>query len=164
MNRSIFILTLFALIAHLRAGAEGNPDQEYYTERPMYQSRPNPASERYFGGIGTTGLKARIYPGVVLKVEEMAPGSPSEGKFSKGEILTGINGTALRGLNPFVAMGNALTKAEGAGRWIVRSRNASSRRPPPFIPIRRNSKRTAFPVPSSVFSFFPPVMISICRE
>lgn len=119
MNRSIFILTLFALIAHLRAGAEGNPDQEYYTERPMYQSRPNPASERYFGGIGTTGLKARIYPGVVLKVEEMAPGSPSEGKFSKGEILTGINGTALRGLNPFVAMGNALTKAEATDGQMV---------------------------------------------
>ena len=78
-----------------------------------------PTSERYFGGIGTTGLKPRIYPGVVLKVEEMAPGSPSEGKFAKGEILTGINGTALKGLNPFVAMGNALTKAEATDGQMV---------------------------------------------
>ena len=93
--------------------------EAYYTEAPMFQSRPDPTRERYFGGIGTTGLKARIYPGVVLKVEEMAPGSPSEGKFAKGEILTGINGVALRGLNPFVVMGNALTKAEATdGRMV----------------------------------------------
>ena len=84
----------------------------YYTDEHVYKSRPDPSSERYFGGIGTIGLKARIYPGVVLKVQEMAPGSPSDGKFTKGEILTGINGTALKGLSPFVVMGNALTKAE----------------------------------------------------
>ena len=49
----------------------------------------------------------------------MAPGSPSEGKFAKGEILTGINGTALKGLNPFVVMGNALTKAEATDGKMV---------------------------------------------
>jgi hypothetical protein len=119
MNRSIILLALFALTAQLRAGAGDNAGEELYTERPMFQSRPNPTSERYFGGIGVTGLKARIYPGVVLKVEEMAPGSPSEGKFAKGEILTGINGAALKGLNPFVAMGNALTKAEATDGKMV---------------------------------------------
>jgi hypothetical protein len=119
MNRSIFLLTLFAITAQLRAGEEGKAEEEYYTERPMFQSRPDPARERYFGGIGATGLKPRIYPGVVLKVEEVAPGSPSEGKFSKGEILTGVNGTALKGLNPFVAMGNALTKAEATDGKMV---------------------------------------------
>jgi len=90
-----------------------------YTEEKIYQTRPDPEQERFFGIIGTTGLKARIYPGVVLKVESMMPGSPSEGKFAKGEILTGINDTALKGLDPFVAMGNALTKAEAAdGRMV----------------------------------------------
>ncbi len=117
MNRSVILLTLFALTAQLHLGAQ--TDGGHYTERPMFQSRPNPASERYFGGIGTTGLKPRIYPGVVLKVEEMAPGSPSEGKFAKGEIITGINGTELKGLNPFVAMGNALTKAEATDGKMV---------------------------------------------
>lgn len=107
---STLFLTLFLVAAQLHVGAQSN--DSYYTEEPMFQSRPNPATERYFGGIGTTGLKPRIYPGVVLKVEEMAPGSPSEGKFAKGEILTGINGTTLKGLNPFVVMGIALTKAE----------------------------------------------------
>ena len=114
---STIILTLFVLAAQLHAGAGGGDG--FYTEEPMFQSRPNPTGERYFGGIGTTGLKPRIYPGVVLKVEEMAPGSPSAGKFAKGEVLTGINGTALKGLNPFVAMGNALTKAEATdGRMV----------------------------------------------
>ena len=56
---------------------------------------------------------------MILKVEEMMPGSPAEGKFAKGEIITGINGIALKGLNPFVAMGNALTKAEATdGRMV----------------------------------------------
>ena len=114
---STIILTVFVLAAQLHA-AGGNGDG-FYTEEPMFQSRPVPTNERYFGGIGTTGLKPRIYPGVVLKVEQMAPGSPSEGKFAKNEILTGINGTVLKGLNPFVAMGNALTKAEATdGRMV----------------------------------------------
>jgi hypothetical protein len=195
MNRTIFLLTLFALTAQLRAGAGGNADQDYYTERPMYQSRPNPARERYFGGIGTTGLKARVYPGVVLKVEEMAPGSPSEGKFAKGEILTGINGTALKGSNPFVAMGNALTKAEATdGKMVFDVTSAdgkTQRKETVTIPVLgaysktwpldcpkskriieeaaafysdpRNSTKTAFRVPSSACSCFPPAMTNICR-
>ena len=90
-----------------------------YTEEKIYSTRPDPKQERFFGIIGTTGLKARVYPGVVLKVVEMMPDSPSEGKFAKEEILTGINGTALKGLDPFVAMGNALTKAEATDGKMV---------------------------------------------
>ncbi|MCF7849971.1 MAG: HEAT repeat domain-containing protein, partial [Kiritimatiellales bacterium] len=92
---------------------------DYYTEEHIYKLRPDPAGERFFGIIGATGLKAKVYPGVVLKVETMMPGSPSEGKFAKDEILTGINGTALKGLNPFVVMGNALTKAEATDGKMV---------------------------------------------
>ena len=116
---STILLTLVLLASNLHAGAGGGDSTGHYTEAPMFQSRPDTTRERYFGGIGATGLKPRIYPGVVLKVEETAPGSPSEGKFSKGEILTGINGTVLKGLNPFVAMGNALTKAEATDGKMV---------------------------------------------
>ena len=120
MKRSSSVLLILSLFAgQLHAGGGGGNDQGYYTEELKYQTRPNPDGERFFGVIGTTGLKVRVYPGVVLKVEEMMPGSPSEGKFAKGEILTGINGTALKGLDPFVAMGNALTKAEATdGRMV----------------------------------------------
>jgi hypothetical protein len=107
------------LMAGTLCVAEQAKPADFYTEARIYQTRPDPASERFFGVIGTTGIKARVYPGVVLKVEEMMPGSPCEGKFAKGEILTGINRTALKGLDPFVAMGNALTKAEATdGRMV----------------------------------------------
>ena len=99
--------------------AEQAKPADYYTEEHIYQTRPNPAGESFFGIIGTTGLKARVYPGVVLKVVEMMPGSPCEGKFAKDEILTGINGISLKGLDPFVAMGNALTKAEATDGKMV---------------------------------------------
>jgi hypothetical protein len=103
----------------LCAAEQAKPADYYNTDELKYQTRPDPTQERFFGVIGTTGIKARVYPGVVLKVEEMMPGSPCEGKFAKQEILTGINGTALKGHDPFVAMGNALTKAEATdGRMV----------------------------------------------
>jgi len=113
------IAGLICSVAGTLCAAEQAKPADYYTEKPLYQTRPNLANERFFGKIGTTGLKARIYPGVVLKVEEMAPGSPAEGKFTKDEILTGINGIALKGLDPFVVMGNALNKAEASDGKMV---------------------------------------------
>jgi hypothetical protein len=117
LSSILLILSLFA--GQLHAAGGGGNDQGYYAEERIYQTRPDPTRERFFGVIGTTGLKARVYPGVVIKVEEMMPGSPCVGKFAKGEILTGINGTALKGLDPFVAMGNALTKAEATDGKMV---------------------------------------------
>jgi hypothetical protein len=105
--------------AWLHAAPAATAGEAYYTGEKIYQSRPEPARDTPFGCIGATGLMARIYPGVTVKVEQMMPGSPAAGKFSKGEIITGINGVALKGLNPFVTLGNALTKAEaGDGRMV----------------------------------------------
>jgi hypothetical protein len=111
---SIVLTTLLVGIA-----SDAAPTITYYTEEPIYQSRPDPARDTPFGYIGATGLLARVYPGVTVKVEGMMPGSPAVGKFSKGEIITGINGIALQGLNPFVTLGNALTQAEATdGRMV----------------------------------------------
>ena len=125
------VARLMCSMACTLCAAEQAKPADYYTEKPLYQTRPNPADERFFGVIGVTGIKARVYPGVVLKVEEMMPGSPCEGKFAKQEILTGINGTALKGLDPFVVMGNALTKAEATdGKMVfdVTSANGKTQR------------------------------------
>ena len=117
--------------APLHAAPAAAPGEAYYTEERIYQSRPGPTQERFFGVIGTTGRKVRVYPGVVLKVEEMMPASPCEGKFAKQEILTGIKGTALKGLDPFVAMGNALTKAEATdGRMVFDVTSADGKTQP----------------------------------
>jgi hypothetical protein len=116
---SVLLCALCLLPARLHAAGGSADGQDFYTEEPVFQSRPNPKQEQYFGFVGTTGLKLRVHPGVILKVETMAPGSPSDGKFAKGEIITGINQTALKGINPFVAMGNALTAAEAKDGKMV---------------------------------------------
>ncbi len=125
---TILLLCLAPGAAWLQAAPAATDAGAHYTETPLYQSRPHPGRDTHFGCIGATGLMARVYPGVLLKVEEMMPGSPAAGKFSKGEILTGINGVALKGLNPFVAMGNALTKAEATdGRMVFEVTSADGK-------------------------------------
>ena len=95
---SSIILILFLFAGQLHAAGGGGNDQGYYTEELIYQFRPNPARERFFGIIGTTGLKPRIYPGVVLKPEEMVPASPSAGKLAKQESPFRPGGLHDRGL------------------------------------------------------------------
>jgi len=125
MSHSTFLALTTLLLciapgaARLHAAPAAAPGEAYYTEEKIYQSRPDPARDTPFGCIGATGLKVRIYPGVTVKVEQTMPGSPAAGKFSKGEIITGINGVALKGRNPFVALGNALTKAEATDGRLV---------------------------------------------
>ncbi|HPD17020.1 MAG TPA: DUF6288 domain-containing protein [Planctomycetota bacterium] len=117
--------------ACLCAWARAAEGDEYYSTEPIYSSRPNPSREVPFGYVGVTGVMARIYPGVIVKVESTVPGSPADGKFKKGEVITGINGVALKGLNPFVALGDALTRAEATdGRMIfdVASADGKSQR------------------------------------
>jgi hypothetical protein len=112
-----------ANLALLKAGTSPPPASAQGEPHPaaakIYLSRPEPDRDTHFGCIGATGVMARIYPGVTVKVEKTMPGSPAEGKFAPGDILTGINGTALAGLNPFVALGDALTAAEATdGRMV----------------------------------------------
>jgi len=111
------VRTVGALCLLLGAGgriwaAKPAPATEYYTEPPLYRSRPDPTKEKHFGDVGVTGLRVRIYPGVTIKVEETAPGTPADGKFAKGDVITGVNGVALKGRNPYVVIGRALTQAE----------------------------------------------------
>jgi hypothetical protein len=122
-HQTIAITSLLSCIflgaAWLHAAPATAPGGTYYTGEKIYESRPEPARDTHFGCIGATGLMARIYPGVILKVEETMAGSPAAGKFAKGDIITGINGVALKGLNPFVVLGKALNEAEAAdGRMI----------------------------------------------
>ncbi len=98
--------------------AAGGKDA-YYTEEHVYWSRPNPAGEMSLGDIGVTGLKVRIDKGVVVKVVETVPGTPAEGQFKAGQIIVGINGAALKGKNPIVALGSALTQAEATDGKMI---------------------------------------------
>ena len=105
--------------------------QGAYTEEQIYRGHPDADREMPFGHIGVTGVMVRVYKDVTIKVEKTVSGSPADGKFKKGEIITGINGVSLEGKNPFVAFGNALTKAEATdGRMVfdVTSTDGKSKR------------------------------------
>ncbi len=105
----VLLLQIMALVPI--AAAAQNPS-EYYTEPQIYGMRPNPVGEYELGPIGVTGIEARIYPGVTVTVEKAQPNTPADGKFDKGDIIVGVNGVLLKGKNPLVALGQALTKAE----------------------------------------------------
>ncbi len=96
------------------AGAGAAGAEEYYTEPAVFDLRPGVKGEMALDCIGTTGIQARFYPGVVLKVEGVIEGSPAAGKFTVGQIIRGVNGVKLQGVNPYVALGEALTRAEAS--------------------------------------------------
>ena len=108
---ALSMLVLLPLITAIASAAAQAPS-EYYTEPQIYGMRPNPAQEYEMGPIGVTGIEARIYPGVLVTVEKTQPNTPADGKFNKGDIIVGVNGVALKGKNPLVALGTALTEAE----------------------------------------------------
>jgi len=105
-KRSLFIICLISFMS-LFAGASG-----YYTEPQVYNMRPHPEYEWNMGPIGPTGIFARIYKGMRVTVEKIEPSTPADGKFEKGDLLLGVNGTAHKGKNPLVVFGTAITEAE----------------------------------------------------
>lgn len=104
---SFLLMTACSLFAAAPA-----PVEEYYTEPQVFSSRPNPTRESKFGDVGVTGLKLRVATGVVLKVDGTTTNTPADGKFAKDESISGVNGVSLKGRNPFVVLGDALTQAE----------------------------------------------------
>jgi len=92
---------------------------DYYTEPQVFRSRPAVSKEKYFGQVGATGLDVRVYEGVKVTVEGTVAGSPAAGKFKPGEVITGINGVTLKGKNPYVVLGTALTRAEASDGKMV---------------------------------------------
>ena len=102
-----------AVIMHSTLVCGASRPSEYYSEPQIYSNRPNPNNEMAFcGSIGVTGIETRIYKGVAVTVEKTQPNTPADGKFSKGDIIVGVNGKLLKGTNPFVTLGTALTEAE----------------------------------------------------
>jgi len=119
--------------------ARGAAGEEFYTEEHVYELRPRVDREMALGHVGVTGLQVRVYKGVTVKVEKTTPGTPAAGRFAKGDVITGVNGASLEGRNPFVALGNALTRAEATdGRMVFDVRPAgggAARRVTVAIPV-----------------------------
>jgi hypothetical protein len=110
-------MLLNAMLAALVAGwpvCHVHADDSYYTGEQMYSLRPKPESHKEMGHIGPTGILAFVDIGVKVVIEGTRPGSPAEGKVERGEVILGVNGQALKGLNPYVVLGKAITRAEAS--------------------------------------------------
>jgi len=119
MRKIIAIIILLSGPAARLFAAASSPGSDDPAEPLVFYSAPKPDSEKHFGDVGVTGLKVRIYPGVIVQVEETTPGTPAAGKFAKGDVITGVNGVALQGRNPYVVIGTALTEAEAKDGRLV---------------------------------------------
>ncbi len=118
MNPKLVPTLLAALVVagsygHLRA------DDAYYTGEQIYDLRPKPESHKDMDHIGPTGILAFVDVGVKVTIEGTRPGSPAEGKVQAGEVILGVNGQALEGLNPYVVLGKAITEAEASDGKLV---------------------------------------------
>lgn len=100
-------------------GAQADAQEKYYAQPPVYHSRPSESRTMEFGHIGPTGVVLYINEGVTLTVEAVQPGSPAEGKFTKGDVILGVNGQRHQGHNPFVFFGEAITRAEATDGRLV---------------------------------------------
>ena len=117
---TIFCISAILLCTIVQAATTPSAsDDDWYTDAKVYGFRPRVDRDREFGNIGVTGIEASIRKGVVLTVDSVVAKSPAEGRCKPGDVILGVNGVSLKGKNPFVALGQALTKAEATdGRLL----------------------------------------------
>jgi len=81
----------------------------------VYAKKPSAGQALPAYHVGITGLY--VVPerqGAVVTVSSVEPGSPAEGKFTKGEVIVAVNGTKLALPDSRVQLGDAITAAEAA--------------------------------------------------
>ena len=114
LNSSLVLAASLLLIPTPARAAD-----DFYTGEKVYSLRPKPASHKDLGHIGPTGILAFVEVGVKVMIEGAREGSPAAGKVEKGEVILGVNGQALKGLNPYVVLGKAITQAEATDGTLV---------------------------------------------
>jgi len=133
------VVFFFCICLHGAIGlAASKAHTDYYTEPQVYANQPSPAREYDPFPVGVTGLEVSIKKGVVVKVEATQAGTPAQGKFSKGDLLLGVNGVMLQGKNPYVALGAVLTEAEakdGRLTFDVAKKNGTAKQVTLSIPV-----------------------------
>ncbi len=126
-TKRIYLLMLMVTTGVCLGASVARAAEEYYTEERIYGSRPEVDRERPFGHIGPTGMEARIHKGVAVTVEGTQENTPAHGRFQKGDVILGVNGASLKGKNPYVFLGEAITAAEaGDGRLAFEIRRGDA--------------------------------------
>jgi len=137
---AVFFSTIISFPTVISAREGGGDSEKIYTSRPTQKTQQN------INCIGTTGIKARIYKGLVVKVEGFTENSPADGKMKVGQVITGVNGKSFEGNNIYVVLGNALTAAEASDGSMVfdikDSEKASTKKITIRIPVLGSYSRT----------------------
>lgn len=113
------VAIIFAAISGTCFISIANAADEFYSEEKVFGLRPKPNAPKDLGHIGPTGILARVEKGVKVTVTGTRDASPAAGKFKKGEVILGVNGKSLKGLNPYVVLGSAITEAEAGDGTMV---------------------------------------------
>ena len=85
----------------------------YYKVHPLFN--PHPVENRNWtvSRFGPVGIGVDLVPpGFTMKVRNVEPGSPAEGKLVAGQIIKSINGQVLKDIDPRLWMGQMIAKAE----------------------------------------------------
>ncbi len=82
----------------------------------IYEMNPDKNARKAYPtfSVGVTGLKVSIEKGLAVTVQGAVPGSPAEGRFTRGQVVTGVNGQTFADNDPLVMLGEALGAAEAA--------------------------------------------------
>jgi hypothetical protein len=91
--------------------------EDFRATDDMYKARPGKGENHCV--IGVTGIKTMLSTKNGVVVEYTESGSPADGKLNKGDVIRGVNGVALEGLNYYVVLGTMLTRAEATDGRIV---------------------------------------------
>jgi hypothetical protein len=112
---------LHFLLAALAVGwsSPAKADEADLAGEEIYALRPKPGAHKEMDHIGPTGILAFVDVGEVVTIEGTREGSPAVGKVERGEVILGVNGQALKGLNPYVVLGRAISKAEATDGNLV---------------------------------------------
>lgn len=81
--------------------------------KKIYVMNPDRKTKKYPDfSVGATGLKVGIEKGLVVTVRGAIPNSPTAGKFTRGQVVTGVNGRPFGDNDPLVMLGEAIGASE----------------------------------------------------
>jgi len=99
---------------------DGKAGSSFYKTPPMFSTAPaTDKSQQSIDRFGPVGIGIELYPpAFVMKVGNVEPGSPADGKLKKGQIIETINGQKLQDIDPRIQLGNIITAAEATDGLI----------------------------------------------
>jgi hypothetical protein len=86
----------------------------------IFVTNPDAKTKKYpTFTVGATGLQATVATGLLVTVQGAMPGSPADGKFSKGQVITGVNGKAFGDNDPLIMLGEKSEKIIDQTRQFI---------------------------------------------